>query len=547
LAQLLRLTKITPSVYTYDAKCQSHLLDHTFVKLQTSLTTIPNETHYCIKAIGNCDKQTGKGWQELRDRSNYTTLAISKDCGSRADMENNHQVGEIEPIRMKGVYMDWQEEPKLTNMKALVTGHLDTKSVDILQSEFHHDGACKTFAESKGCEKKHGLKDHPKGGKIELVLVHKCYGELYEELNSMKIKSDIAKIVKFILRYSLYQNIEVSKANVVRSFISQHKVGLYDWYVHQPYAKKCKSKMGRFTKGETEMIQENWARLIAINNIHKPDELLEGLENIPLLNTSILERKLRCVVGIYLSQGLGRERHYADVFTYAIQILKTQNKGPFTPEEDRIIIEEIKKNGDLPSTWKEICLMLKRNVKFYCNIHNRYKNVLSVSKKSGSWAFEEDKLLLEHLFQGCGILSIDKVKSIKSEDFNNIKHINRPLKNISEHWSERIKPILLSYHCGTLRTYSRRKFLSYIMKTGIEYTQDINWEEVLKHFPCETRRSLDSSLRPIRSNKEDTLSVAIEKYLENTSNNRKGKDEYTPKEKKYRDQIVSCYLSILKV
>jgi hypothetical protein len=62
-----------------------------------------------------------------------------------------------------------------------------------------------------------------------------------------------------------------------------------------------------------------------------------------------------------------------------------------------------------------------------------------------------------------GKQGIDAINSITNSDYQHIE-IKRDTKIIAAHYEGVIKPILLSYHYGTL--YSNRKydFLSYIVK-----------------------------------------------------------------------------------
>ena len=117
------------------------------------------------------------------------------------------------------------------------------------------------------------------------------------------------------------------------------------------------------------------------------------------------------------------------------------------------------------------------------------------------------------------------------------------------HWEYMLKPILLAHHHNALHSYDRPRFLRYVLKTGVEYTQDIDWKKALKKFPSQTCTSLNALLGGVYAkckykgniSKADTLNVAIEKYIQTTPTE---KAEYTKKEKKHRDEIVSCYLAV---
>merc|ERR1711997_1204402 len=99
--------------------------------------------------------------------------------------------------------------------------------------------------------------------------------------------------------------------------------------------------------------------LMMLNGVDEPNVLLEQLNNKELSNDPS-EIQLRNVIGMYLGQGLDQKRHCANVFGYAIRILRCPKYRKFTPEEDRIILDAVAKNGDCDSTWKDLCSKLGR-------------------------------------------------------------------------------------------------------------------------------------------------------------------------------------------
>ena len=363
------------------------------------------------------------------------------------------------------------------------------------------------------------------------------FQHLHKELHLASAKTDITKIVKFVLE----QKIKVSKKNVDHSDIKP--------YIHgngqRKYRNKYGFKVGYFTSGDDKIIHDNWVQLLMLSGVKEPKALLEQPKDKKLSN-DLTEIKLRNVVGMYLGQGLHPNRHCANVFGYASQILRCEKYRKFTPEEDKMILEAVKKNGDFPDTWKDLCSKLNRNVVGYTALRARYKNVLlSRSKKLGSWSFEEDKSLLEDLFRDCKICSVDAVKSVGSKDIKKVESIDRVQLHIFLHWDRVLKPILLSHHHNMLHSFDRPRILNYISETGVKYCQDINWDKLLKKFPSQTGGSLHfivlNTYRNHRISKEDTLSDVLKKYIQNVPNQ---KAEYTLKEQEYREQIVSCYRNI---
>ena len=375
---------------------------------------------------------------------------------------------------------------------------------------------------------------------IQKKLLDCGFKDLSTALDLASTKTDIAKIVKFVLD----QRIEVSKNNIDNSDAAHYDV-LTGGPKHKKYTQKLGFKLGRFTKGENKIIQDNWAKLMALNSIEEPKALLHQLGD-KKRSTVSSQRRMRSIIGIYLGQGLDTERHCANVFGHALKILTCKKDGKFTPEEDKIILEEVDKNGDCIGTWKYLCSKLARNPDC-CGyeIRRRYTNVLlNKSNKSGKWSFEEDIALLEHLFRDQKICSIDAVKSIKYKDFENVEGIDRVQAYIHHRWDGVVKPILLSYHLNMLHHFDRPKVLRYVLETGVKYKKEIDWNDALKKFPSHTPTSLGDMLRSVLS-KEATLNVAIKTFVQTTKVGKVGrppKVEYTPKEKEYREMVVLSYL-----
>ena len=371
------------------------------------------------------------------------------------------------------------------------------------------------------------------GGEVEFCRVQAGLGDLYV----MNSKTNIGKIVKFILD----QNIEVSKNNILLSHITPYNLaGRND---HKTLKEEYGFRVGRFTKAEDQIIQQNWTTLTAACGIEQPKLLKKLADKENPARNMISQIKRKNLIGMYLSNGLDRKRHCANVFAHAMKLLCTEKTGAFTPDEDKIIIEAVEKDGNCPTTWKDLCLKLLRNVDTWAVVRTRYTFLLAMpATLHKSWELEEDKTLTEQLFKNFKTCSIETVRSIDVDNLKNIKYINRGQSAIYYHWKRTLQPILLSYHLGTLHSYWRPAFLKYVMEADIEYIKEINWDEALRKFPSETRASLESALTS-RAFKQKMLNIALKEYFEGGA---KVKHEYTEKQKEYRGKIVSFYLDIFR-
>ena len=83
------------------------------------------------------------------------------------------------------------------------------------------------------------------------------------------------------------------------------------------------------------------------------------------------------------------------------------------------------------------------------------------------------------------------------------------------------------------------------METGVEYVEDIDWDRALEKFPSQSNYSLCSFFPSQRGYvlRDNTIKAMLQKYFQNVPSH---KDEYTPKEKEYREKIVSCYSDMFK-
>ena len=72
--------------------------------------------------------------------------------------------------------------------------------------------------------------------------------------------------------------------------------------------------------------------------------------------------------------------------------------GPFTEEEDRIILNNVEKYGDTLQTFKELCKRFSRH--HHQTIRNRFELLQNMpSEPSGAWNVSQDQMLIEHIFQ----------------------------------------------------------------------------------------------------------------------------------------------------
>jgi len=210
----------------------------------------------------------------------------------------------------------------------------------------------------------------------------------------------------------------------------------------------------------------------------------------------------------------------------------------YSPDEDKIILNEVSKNGDTTSTWKAVTLMLGRNERRSSNIRRRYLQILQCSEnKKGKWTLEEDAVLLEALFKSKKC-DMNTVRSINYASFKEIRDLKRSPPNVSARFYAVLQPILMNHHLGTLNLNWKYNFLANILNKNYKEQREIIWEDMCSLYPGQTQSSLAMTIDSTRRGNNLSFRDAIKNHIAKISN----KDDYSEKQKKYRLEIVRIYL-----
>ncbi len=371
--------------------------------------------------------------------------------------------------------------------------------------------------------------------------IREGFSDLADHLNPEDPESEVDKMIKFILD----ANIPVRYFNVQYSYIT-HITNLYSLELMN-IKKVCSHfKIGRFSrgaKGEDGVITTNWERLVKDANIQNPRKCYKDFKKLSRTKgTDRLSLRKRNVLGCYLAQNLPYIRHGSDVFQRAVAVLYPCNEGRYTKEEDELILEEVKKHGADCGTWRTLAELLNR--KKAGNISVRHE-VLTKGKtnNSGKWSSEDYRLFFDYIFKERNPgkeAGVDFINSIKnSVIMASGEVLNRIPCRVYSHWYGYVKPLLLSYHCGSLHTEWKFRFFDYLIKSKVASNQDINWEEAKAEFPNQSTNSLAASFRDVRRTESYNgvpLYLAIQDFKEKTKHH-----NVRQSSKDFKEKIVFLY------
>jgi hypothetical protein len=356
------------------------------------------------------------------------------------------------------------------------------------------------------------------------------YGDLLDRLNPEDPKSEVDKVVKFILD----KNIIVRHVNVMLSHISNAVNSFF--YSKVKGLENLKTK--RFSGGDfgdDHCLRKRWIELVEKVPIINPDQCIQDFSQ--LKNREVLKK--RNVLGCFLGQDLPHARHCADVFQHACSLLTTFKSGKFSKEEDKIILEEAKKFGSCLSTWKSVILKLNRK-----DSHGIARRYIALTEERslfrGMWSLSEDEVLLESLFDGKKEAGIDEIKSMSMSDFQLCSEkLNRSNRNVSNHWRNIVMPILLAHHCQTLHRPWRRDFFEYLIEKKVVAVQDIDYSKASSFWPEQCATSLKTSLNNYTRKQAEQNKPLFQIIQENLHS---FKDiQETERVRNYREEIVRIY------
>jgi len=220
----------------------------------------------------------------------------------------------------------------------------------------------------------------------------------------------------------------------------------------------------------------------------------------------------------------------------------------FTKEEDAAILKAVKKYGTKKSTWIALAEKMGRS---YEIIRSRYFNTIKLADFiAGKWTTEENEICLNMLFKN-KVSSPELINSISQKDLQPVADaLSRHVLPVSCHWEAILKPTLLAHHRSAVFTNPRPPFFLYLIERKSIAFQDIDWEDVKRHFPSQTITYLEYELHSqLRSlDKVNPHEVRLPLFMKLKNNISLWKDQpMSEKAKRYRERIINLYDKIRRL
>ena len=365
--------------------------------------------------------------------------------------------------------------------------------------------------------------------------IQEGFRELYGQLNPDDPSSEVDKVVKYILD----QNIPIRYLNVTYNTITNLEKRLM-----KAIKQNCPDlKIKHFSQGSNsveEKIKLNWEKLTCDANVQDANTCIRDFTFMHLEKSENTDNRLqkRNVLGCYLAQELPFPRLGLDVFFRATSIVFYNNIGPYTEEEDALILSEVQQFGANGHTWNKLKKIIRKE-----NVRNRHSYLLEGKREIGRWTTGQYEMFFKGLFSS-GIPDLASAQEfIESRTRKDILKVAKFVTDRTYHqvclkWFS-IKQILLSYHKGSLHKDWSQDIFQYIVEKKIGHIKYIDWEEAKVRFPLHTATSLCNALRSVRKLSNyagQPLYRSVEDYLKKSKHQTQRRDVF-----EIRDKIVHLY------
>jgi len=171
-------------------------------------------------------------------------------------------------------------------------------------------------------------------------------------------------------------------------------------------------------------------------------------------------------------------------------------KGDFSPHEDEIILDYVKKNGCSFNTIKDLTLLLSRG-----SPESVKRRLLALSSEAviepKQWTFEDDAIMVKYIVKNFWDKDSNyPPEQIKLSDFENLAlKLRRSRMSVYNHYFKFVLPILKTHTRGLPMEENwmwQKNLMLHIIDRKIEKSNDINYDDLLtkNSFVGQTYQSL---------------------------------------------------------
>ena len=268
---------------------------------------------------------------------------------------------------------------------------------------------------------------------------------------------------------------------------------------------------------------------------------------------------------IFIAKELGKkvpENVRQFYYNYILQTPKV--KGSFTPQEDEIILNHVKANGSTKKSFTDLAKELGRGS--FSSVKSRhYRLVLSnefeVNAKRKAWELDEDKLLIDHVFNIKEIKAGDasSIQIMKPSEFTTVAtELKRSSGSCYARWIIYIAPTLNTHLMKLPMTNDWKKdILSHIVENNIKHKKEMDIDHILKEIaPGQTSRSILTYLDALRKetvngvrkpSKLPLCDLASKRLMEQAPNNALFQTNHKGEQKrlKWCEDVISYYKTLI--
>jgi len=268
---------------------------------------------------------------------------------------------------------------------------------------------------------------------------------------------------------------------------------------------------------------------------------------------------------VFIAKKLGKKRPDNVRKFYYNYILNTPKiKGSFTPKEDEIILRHVNENGTTQKSYRDLAKELGRGSPE--SVENRHKKLIAsnefeINTKRKAWELDEDKSLIDHIFN---------IKEIKAGDASSIENVKQSefiavateLKRSScscyGRWMQHIAPTLKTHLMKLPMTNDWKKdVLLHIVNNNIQKKKQMDIDQILKEIaPGQTSTSIlvyldklkiEGVNGAIKQSKLPLCNLASKKLKEQSPKSRLFNDNHKGEQKRLEwcQNVISYYKTLI--